>query len=211
MSTDDDERRRFMVVTEENADQIIRERSLAAMRADDKERIETLTADNPMRLSGQGVGEWNDVIDGCARQHVYVVGDLAARTLTCRDCGASVDPLSWIFHAAKPVERLLRSELYVRREISHLETTVEEKKRELAKLRAEIRKELERAAKIGIAIEGTKGPQRWNWSPDRIVSETKLEAGISFVTVNGGVVRVDDSGGTTVAYIVHPSMRWVPR
>ncbi len=209
--SDDDDRRRFLLVTEDNASTLVRKDSIAALRADDDARRETLSADNPMRISGQNVDEWSYEIDGCKNRHIYVEGHRDSRLLTCRDCGANVDPMSWLFHAAKPVERLLDAEKHLRHEMHRLEETREEMKREIAKLRKVIAQEQERAAKLGLATEGEKRPKAWRMAPDRIITTDRIAAGVEFVQEHGGIVRVHAEDGSPACYVVHPSLRFVQR
>lgn len=208
MSNDDD-RTGLRLVTPDLAAELVVKDALGVAKADDRLRRETLNAENPMRVTGDAVGEFGDYIDACKNRHVRVEVDRASRTLRCRDCGVDVDPMSWILHAAKPVERMLDQEKYVRHEVARLQRARAELQEQCAKLRSAIATEVERASKIGLAAPGAKRNRRWNWSPDRIVDTEHVAAAITFVSKHGGVVRVDGEDGPVV-YIADPSLRLAP-
>lgn len=208
--TDDAARPKIVLVTRENADGLVREKSFAAMRATEAERHEQLCADNPFTMDGEEVGEFA-AINACVNRHVNVRGDRTSRLLTCIDCGANVDPMAWIFHAAEPVKRLLNSESFLRREMAGLERTRNEMKNELAKLRADIRKEVERAERLGLATAGTKNWKHGRRSADRVVSHADASEAVTFVVNNGGTVIVKNEDGEAIAYVVHPSLRFSPK
>lgn len=141
-----------------------------------------------------------------------VIVDVDARTVTCRGCNGPVDPLRVLGRFAKEWARVEASVGHRRREAGQIVDEIEVLKKQRAKLQREIAKEIERTEKLGLAVHGEKTPRRtkrWRMSDDRIMSVDRVAAGVEFIREHGGGVRLHAADGSVVAFLVHPSLRFV--